>query len=187
MKIIKMLTAIKKQKSLGQLKMTTAKDTGMQLTVLTKAQELCLKQFKAYHWQWAVCSKQSLDLAMAKHYRLHSTGMVLYLFIIHPKLYNQATSLLHASRKQYPNPLTSAHGQIAIASKFLLTLRQTLHQHSIHVEMNPLERASCYDPGPNFSFHTPTNYIPPAPAPTASILPPIYHAAPPIHHVPVTT
>jgi hypothetical protein len=45
----------------------------------------------------------------------------------------------------------------------------------------------CYDPGPNFSFHTPTNYIPPAPAPAAPILPPIHHAAPPIHHVSVTT
>jgi hypothetical protein len=102
--------------------MTTVNDTGTQLTVLTKAQELCLKQFKAYHWQWAVCSKQSSDLAMAKHYRLYSAGMVLYLFIIYLKLYNQATSLLRASGKQYPNPLTSAHGHTVMALKFLLTL-----------------------------------------------------------------
>jgi hypothetical protein len=102
--------------------MTIVNDTGAQSMVLTKVQELCLKQFKAYHWQWAICSKQSSDLAMAKHYRLHSAGMALYLFIIHPKLYNQATSLLRTSEKQYPNPLTSAHGHTATAPKFLLTL-----------------------------------------------------------------
>jgi hypothetical protein len=45
----------------------------------------------------------------------------------------------------------------------------------------------CYDPGPNFSFYTPANYIPLAPpalAPAAPILPPpVYHATPPAHYV----
>jgi hypothetical protein len=49
-----------------------------------------------------------------------------------------------------------------------------------------LEVHPYYDPGPNFSFHTPANYIPSAPAPVALILPPIYHAAPPVYHVPTT-
>jgi hypothetical protein len=47
-----------------------------------------------------------------------------------------------------------------------------------------------YNPGPNFSFHTPANYVPPAPsapAPATPILPPlIYHATPPVHHVSAT-
>src|SRR5947209_1653634 len=46
-----------------------------------------------------------------------------------------------------------------------------------------------YDPGLNFSFHTSANYVPPAPpapVPTAPILPPVYHTAPPVHHVPTT-
>jgi hypothetical protein len=57
--------------------------------------------------------------------------------------------------------------------------------------MNPLRGASYYDPGPNFSFHTPANYVPPAlPAltPATPILPPLaHHAAPPVHHVPTIT
>jgi hypothetical protein len=44
MKIAKMLTTMKKQKSPGQQTMTmAAKDTGTQLTILTEAQKLCLK------------------------------------------------------------------------------------------------------------------------------------------------
>jgi hypothetical protein len=113
-----MLTAIKK--SLGQWKMTMAvKDTGVQLMNLTKAQELCLRQFKAYYRQWAICGKQTSNLAMAKHYRLYSTGMVLYLFVMHPKLYNQVTSLLCASGKHYPNLLISTHSCTVTAPKFL--------------------------------------------------------------------
>jgi hypothetical protein len=44
MKIVKMLTKMKKQEPLGQQTTTTAvKGTGTQSTVLTEAQKLCLK------------------------------------------------------------------------------------------------------------------------------------------------
>ena len=49
---------------------TTANDTGMPSTTLTKVQELCLRQFKAHHMIWARREKKTMDLATAKHYRL---------------------------------------------------------------------------------------------------------------------
>jgi hypothetical protein len=51
MKIVKTLAKMKK--SLGQ-QMTTiaAKDTGVQLTILTEAQKLCLKRFETHHKAW---------------------------------------------------------------------------------------------------------------------------------------
>jgi hypothetical protein len=101
--------------------------------------------------------------------------MALYLFVIHPQLYNQATSALRAAGKQYPNPLTSVYGHTATNPKFITTLRQHLHKPKswIHVESNPLGGASCYNPGPsNFSFTltplapAPASAPAPAPAPT---------------------
>ena len=75
-------------------KMTTAvKDTGEQLTALTKAQELWIKQFRIHQALWERHSKKHLDLAMAKYYRLTSASMALYLFM-HPQLYQNATSVL---------------------------------------------------------------------------------------------
>jgi hypothetical protein len=125
---MKTLMALRKEKLLRQQKITAAKDTSIQSTPLikgqelAKAQKLCLKQFRIYQWQWAAHSKEAMDLAIAMHYQLHSTRMTLYLFTIHPKLYKQATSLLHAAEKQYPNPLTSIYGYIATNPKFLLRL-----------------------------------------------------------------
>ena len=66
---------------------TTVSNTGAPSTTLTKVQELCLRQFKAHHTMWARREKKTTDLAMAKHYRLTSAAMALYLFIIHPELY----------------------------------------------------------------------------------------------------
>jgi hypothetical protein len=128
--VAKTLAALKKEKLLRQQKMMTAKDTSMQSTALTKAQELakaqelCLKQFRTYHQQW---EKQKLpDLAVAKYYRMHGAGMALYLFIIHPTLYKQATLELCMSGKQYPNPLTSVHTYTATDPKFILRLHKAL-------------------------------------------------------------
>jgi hypothetical protein len=97
--------------------------------------------------------------------------MALYLFIIHPKLYNQVTSALWATGKQYPNPLMSVYRCTATNPKFITILRQHLRKPKsrIHVEPNPLGGASCYNPGPsNFSLTlTPLAPAPaPAPAPT---------------------
>jgi hypothetical protein len=123
MKIVKMLATMKKQKPLEQQTMTTAvKDIGAQSTVLTEAQKLCLKQFKAHHKAWNARNKRYLELAMARHYRLTNMKMALYLFIIHPRLYNQAMLALQAAGKQYPNPLTSVYGCTATNPKFIITL-----------------------------------------------------------------
>jgi hypothetical protein len=133
LEITKTQMALRKEKLLRQQKMTVAKDTGMQLTPLTKAQELAkvqelyLKQFRTYQWQWAAYSKESSDLAVAMHYQLHSAGMALYLFIIYPKLYKLATSLLCSLGKQYPNPLTSTHRCTATDPEFILRLQKALH------------------------------------------------------------
>jgi hypothetical protein len=54
--------------------------------------------------------------------RNNNARMALYLFIIHPKLYKQATSLLCMAGKQYPNPLTLAHGHTAVDPKFISIL-----------------------------------------------------------------
>jgi hypothetical protein len=59
---------------------------------------------------------------MAQHYRLTNMEMALYLFIIHPKLYNQAMSALHIAGKQYPNPLMSVYGCTATNPKFITIL-----------------------------------------------------------------
>jgi hypothetical protein len=169
MKIVKMLTKMKK--SSGQQTTTAAKGTGMQSTILTEAQKLCLKCFEAHHKAWNVRNQRYLELATAWYYRQYNTEMALYLFVIHPKLYNQATSALWAAGKQYPNPLTSVYGHTATNPKFVTILRQHLRKlkSRIRVEPNPLEGASCYNPGPsNFSFtFTPLAPTPaPAPAPT---------------------
>jgi hypothetical protein len=101
--VAKTLMVLKKEKLLRQQKITAAKDTGMQSITLTKAQELakvqelCLKQFGTYYRQWEKC--KLLDLAVAKYYRMHGTRMALYLFIIHPILYKQATLELCTSEK----------------------------------------------------------------------------------------
>jgi hypothetical protein len=95
---------------------------GTESTGLTNAQELCIKAFKEQHTLWEQRSKVYSDLAMARHYRLTSATMALYLFIIHPGLYKQATSALWAAGKQYPNPLISAHGHTATNPKFIATL-----------------------------------------------------------------
>jgi hypothetical protein len=113
---------MKKQKSLGQPTTTIAKGSGMQSMVLTEAQKLCLKRFEAHHKAWNACNKRYSDLATAQHYRLTNTEMVLYLFIIHPQLYNQATSALQAAEKQYPNLLTSVYGCMATNPKFITIL-----------------------------------------------------------------
>jgi hypothetical protein len=132
---------------------TAANNTGGPSTTLTKAQELCIKQFKAHHQAWNRRNKRYSDITTAQHYRLISTSMVLYLFIIHTWLYQQATSALQAAGKQYPNPLTSAHGRMATNPKFITILCQQLRQPKpgIRVESNPLRGASCYDP-PTFFF-----------------------------------
>jgi hypothetical protein len=121
---------------------------------LAEVQKLCLKRFEAHHKAWNTCNKRYSDLAMAQHYRLTNMEMALYLFIIYPKLYNQAMSALWAAGKQYPNPLTSVYGCTATNPKFITILRQHLCKPKpwIHVESNPLEGASCYNPGPSI-FH----------------------------------
>ena len=101
---------------------TTANDTGAPSTTLTRVQELCLKQFKAHHAMWARREKKTTDLVMAKHYRLTSMAMALYLFVIHPELYKRATSALRAAGKQYPNPLTTVHTCMALNPKFIQIL-----------------------------------------------------------------
>jgi hypothetical protein len=108
--------------------------------------------------------------------------MALYLFVIHPKLYNQATSALRAAGKSYPNPLTSVYGHTATNPRFITILRQHLCKlkSQICMESNPLGGASCYNPGPsNFSFAltplapapAPTPAPAPAPAPTPALTP----------------
>ena len=152
---------------------------------LTKAQELCIKQFRIHQALWERHSKKHSDLAMAKHYRLTSASMVLYLFIMHPQLYQNATSALQASGKQYPNPLTSTHRWTATNLKFTTILCQQMRKPRIHVELNALGGASCYDPPQFFSSIpiTPVTTPPPtAPAPVAppAIQPiPIQPVAPP--------
>jgi hypothetical protein len=144
-----------------------AKDTGAQLINLTEAQKLCLKRFEAHHKAWNACTTRYLDLATAQYYRQYNTEMALYLFVIHPKLYNQATSALWAAGKQYPNPLTSVYGCTATNPKFITILQQHLRKPKprIRVEPNPLGGASCYNPGPlNFSFTLTLTAPPPVPA-----------------------
>jgi hypothetical protein len=163
-----MLTKMKKSSG-QQMTTTAAKDTGAQSTKLTEAQKLCLKCFEAHHKAWKAHNTLYSELATARYYRQYNTEMALYLFIIHPKLYNQATSALRAAGKSYPNPLTSVYGHTATNPKFITVLRQHLRKPRswIRVEPNPLGGASCYNPGPsNFSF-TPTPFAPgPIPAPT---------------------
>jgi hypothetical protein len=142
---------MKKQEPSGQQMMTTAaKDTGVRLMVLTEVQKLCLKRFEAHHKTWNTHNKRYSELAIAWYYRQNNTEMALYLFIIHPRLYNQATSALQAAGKQYPNLLTSVYGHTATNPKFITILRQHLCKPKpwIHIELNPLGGVSCYDPGP---------------------------------------
>ena len=110
--------------------------SGEQSTALTKAQELCIKQFRIHQALWERRSKKHSDLAMAKHYRFTSASMALYLFIMHPRLYQNATSALRAAGKQYPNPLTSTHGRTATNPKFTTILHQQTHKPRICVEPN---------------------------------------------------
>jgi hypothetical protein len=109
MKIVKMLAKMKKSPG-QQTMMTTAKDTGARSTNLTEVQKLCLKCFEAHHKAWNARTTRYSDLATARYYRQYNMEMALYLFVIHPKLYNQAMSALQAAGKQYPNPLTSVYG-----------------------------------------------------------------------------
>ena len=112
---------------------------------------------------WARREKKTTDLATAKHYRLTSAAMALYLFVIHSELYKWATSALRAAGKQYPNPLTTVHAQTALNPKFIQMLRQQL---KFCVRLKPLRGVSCYDP-PQF-FSSPSLIIPSAPAPQAA-------------------
>src|SRR5205807_5710973 len=86
--ITKMLVKMKKSPG-QQTTTTTVKDTGVRSTNLTEAQKLCLKRFKAHHKAWNARTTRYTDLATARYYRQYNTEMALYLFIIHPKLYNQ--------------------------------------------------------------------------------------------------
>jgi hypothetical protein len=121
MKIVKMLAKMKK--SPGQQTMTAAaKDTGTRLTILTEVQKLCLKCFEAHHKAWNTRNQRYSELATAWYYRQYNTEMALYLFVIHPKLYNQAMSALRAAGKPYPNPLMSVYGRTATNPKFITIL-----------------------------------------------------------------
>jgi hypothetical protein len=158
-----------------QSKTTTAvNNTGGQLMKLTKAQELCIAQFKAHHQAWNRRNKRYSDITMARHYRLTSASMALYLFVMHTQLYQQATSALRAAGKQYPNPLTSAHGCMATNPKFITILHQELRQPKsrVRMESKPLRGESCSDPA--------TFFFPPQPPPAAPAAPavPIPHVAP---------
>ena len=69
------------KKKLGNKTTTPVKDTGEQSTPLTRAQELCLAQFRAHHTMWAKREKRTTDLATAKHYRLTSAAVMIDLKI----------------------------------------------------------------------------------------------------------
>ena len=180
MEIAKTLVKMKNL-HLDKKKTTAAKDTEEQSMALTKAQELCIKQFRIHQALWEQHSKKHSDLAMAKHYRLTSASMALYIFVIHPRLYQNATSALRAAGKQYPNPLTSTHGRTATNPKFTNILRQQTRKPRIRVEPNALGGASCYDP-PQFFSSIP---IAPATAPPAAHAPAPPPAVQPIPVQPV--
>ena len=97
---------------------------------------------------------------MAKHYRLTSVAMALYLFIIDPDLYKKATSVLRTAGKHYPNPLTMVHAHMALNPKFIQTLQQKLR---FHVVVKPLRGASCYNLPPFFSSPLTVTIMPTAP------------------------
>jgi hypothetical protein len=102
---------------------------------------------------------------MAQHYRLTSATMALYLFIIHPGLYKQATAALQTAGKQYPNPLISAHGCTATNPKFISILQQKVRQPQPRFRVEPklLRGVSCHDPSKFF--------IPPPPSAGPSVAP----------------
>ena len=104
--------------------------------------------------------------------------MAPYLFIMHPQLYQNTTSLLRAAGKQYPNPLTSTYGQTATNLKFTNILRQQMHKPRICVEPNALGGASCYDPPQFFSSIPVTPATAPPPAAPAPVAPPAIQPIP---------
>jgi hypothetical protein len=159
----------------------------MASTDMTEAQKKCLKAFREQHILWGQRSKVYEDLAMARHYRLTSATMALYLFIIHPELYKKATSALQAAGKHYPNPLISTHGHTATNPKFITTLQQKVRQPEprFRVVPKPLRGASCHDPPPQF-FIPPSSYAGPSTTPSAPAAAPAYHVpVAPAHHAPV--
>ena len=97
-------------------------NTGEQSSLLTRAQEAYLKQFRAHHVAWANRNKRFTDLATAKQYRATSAAMALYLFIMHPTLYKRATDALQAAGKKCPNPLATTHARTATNLSFTQTL-----------------------------------------------------------------
>ena len=146
------LSQWKKQRHNQQQRIAAATATGMQLNNWTKAQWQCMAAFRSYHKMWLSCRSRNTELATAAHFRLTSASMALYLFTIHPALFKIATAALAAKGKQGPKPLTSIHACTATNPKFVTSLRHTLGNHQICVELNSLGGASCYNPPTNFSL-----------------------------------
>ena len=94
--------------------------------------------------------------------RAKSQNLALYLFVIHPRLYKQATNKLKAEGCTLPNPLTAVHACLACDPRFTPTLRKALAaKPKVRVESKTLGGASCYDPAPHFSLSIPVIPQPP--------------------------
>ena len=171
-KIQKWKDNLEKKATENQEKKNTTSTTGHDSTIFTEAQKACLKQLKGYHAKWNKRDKATTDLATAKHYRMNNMAMALYL-LVHPRLYNKATSELKAAGKTIPSPLNVVHAKTATNPAFIPVLREQLRQSTSRVELRPLGGASCYDPPPFFPSSGP---LPPSgtltlPAPPAPQLP----------------
>ena len=132
--------------------------------------------------KWNQRDKATTDLATAKHYRMNNMAMALYLLVIHPRLYNKATSELKAAGKTIPSPLNAVHAKTAINPAFVPALREQLRQSKSHVESRPLGGASCYDP-PQL-FFTPSRPSPPS-GTLALPAPPVPQLPPPLQPLPI--
>ena len=60
---------------------------------------------------------------MAAYFRQHSATMVLYLLVVHPRLYMKATAMLKLLGKRYPNLFAMVHRRIATTLSFMPFLR----------------------------------------------------------------
>ena len=175
---------LEKKATENQEKKNTMLTTEHNGTIFTEAQKACLKQFKGYHAKWNKRDKATTDLATAKHYRMNNTAMAIYLLIIHPRLYNKATTELKAAGKTIPSPLNAIHAKTATNPAFIPALREQLRQSTSRVELRPLGGVSCYDPPQLF-------FTPSGPLPSSGTLillaPPVPQPLQPLPIQPATT
>jgi hypothetical protein len=96
-----------------------------EIELMAKQREY-IKHFKAHHTQWQQQNKWYKCISTAQYYRKNRAAMALYLFIIHPTLYRQATNELKAMGQQLLNPLMASYAHIATNPSFIPTLQQHL-------------------------------------------------------------